>query len=972
MKNSRKGKNWIWYVLLVLFILVAAVILITVFTKDKVKGATPSADVSLEAAEAGNGYWISVKTEDIVTVCEASDDENADGDVWNIGQGDTVSIPFEISKAGKYALLLEYQTTGQTIVQSDISVSVDDRQVSNNINGVWCDESKDYILDRYENEVTPQQVKIDVYARDYVRDSATLNMDPVVYDLAQGSHELTVDCTDQGILLKKVMIVNPPVAEDYESYLQQNSGDSAAEPIIIEGESYLAKSDSYVRTKSDINASCAPYNAVHKLLNAVDYASWKTAGQRVVWNFTVPEDGWYHLAFHYTQSQKEGMDVYRDIEIDGEIPFAEMKEFAFAYTGSKYANAILKADGEEARIYLTKGEHTISLFTNAPSLAPVVEDINDMIEELSDIGLELQKVAGSKADKNRTWDIETYIPGVTDHLADLQERLEGSYQELQEISGSTAASCVNLKLAASIIEQVLKRPDKLPTYVEQISIGSGSATDLLAQLVNTLDEQGMSLDHIILYGENDKLASGNTGFLRTIGCGTKRFIYSLLHRDGSYGVTEDAKEDENAITVWVNRPISYVETLQLMADSRFTSETGIKVYFSIMPDEGKLLLANASDTCPDVALGVTSDRPYQLGARGAALDLTEFDDFADFAEGLFDGSDLEPYVYDGNIYGIPETKQFYVLMYRTDIMEKLDLTVPQTWDDVADMMWALRRSGMNFYLPLSSATGVKPLFTIAPFFLQNGAELYSEDGLSTELNSEKGIEAFTELTNLYTLHSMQNNMPSFYNNFRYGTTPIGVTDFGTYVQMLYAAPEIADKWAIAPAPGTVNEQGEICRQQVSADRGCMILGSTTKADKSWEFLKWWMSTETQVEFSNTLQTKYGMEYVWNSANADAFQQLSFPVADREVILEQWNNAENYRTMPATYMVERALSDAWYQIVEDHISPRVALNEAVFTMDQEMQIRMKQFGYIDDNGNVIREYDMRSAEQILKDLRGNSK
>ena len=112
--------------------------------------------------------------------------------------------------------------------------------------------------------------------------------------------------------------------------------------------------------------------------------------------------------------------------------------------------------------------------------------------------------------------------------------------------------------------------------------------------------------------------------------------------------------------------------------------------------------------------------------------------------------------------------------------------------------------------------------------------------------------------------------------------------------------------------------------------------------------------------------------MWNSANADAFQQLSFPVADREVILEQWSNAENYRTMPATYMVERALSDAWYQVVEEHISPRVALNEAVFTMNQETQIRMKQFGYLDDNGNVIREYDMRSAEQILEDLRGNNK
>ena len=321
-----------------------------------------------------------------------------------------------------------------------------------------------------------------------------------------------------------------------------------------------------------------------------------------------------------------------------------------------------------------------------------------------------------------------------------------------------------------------------------------------------------------------------------------------------------------------------------------------------------------------------------------------------------------------------ETKQFYVLMYRKDILDKLELEIPDTWDDVVDLMPVLRRSGMTFFLPLSEATGTKPLASIAPFFLQTDTNLYSGDGLTTELNQESGIDAFTRVTDLYTLYGVQNNMPSFYNNFRYGVTPLGIASFNNYVQMLYAAPEIAGKWGIAPAPGTVDEAGNVNRQQVSVDRSCLIMSRTKKAQQSWEFLKWWLSSEVQVEFAYNLQTKYGSEYAWNSANEEAFAKLSFPVDDRDVIMQQWEASENYKTLPATYMLERALSDAWYLVVEQHESPRIALNEAVFTINQETEIRMQQFGFLDGQGHVLKKYDMRSAREILDGIgqKGGSK
>ena len=955
---SKKNKWILAGSVLALVLVVAVFFLVVAVRSQKLYDRQVAFDDCAEKASQASG-WVQIPQADIVDQAVLSAE---------MEPSQKIEVTLQVPQDGNYALAITYQTVGNTIVQGTVTTTVDQYEVKSYINGIWCDESKDYILDRYDNEVTPAQIKVDSYVTDYIRDCTTLNMDPVCFAFKAGEKRFVISNNDQKILLQSVCLTKLPQISDYSTYIASYDNTTPDKAIVIEGENYISKSDSYVRTKADINSSCQPYSSFQKLLNAIDYYSWKTPGQRVVWQFEVEEAGWYNLALHYTQSQKEGQAVYRDIEIDGQVPFAQLKEVAFDYTGSSYANKVVQVDGENAKIYLEAGQHTISMFTSVPSLAPVIDEINAISAELSAIGLDLQQVAGSNADVNRSWEIETYIPGVTDQLRNLQQRLLDTYDELSRMSGSAASSCANLKQAAGIIGQALKRPDKLPTYVEQLSVGSGSATDMLAQLVNSLKEQGMSLDRIYLYGDGYTLPREDAGFVGSLWHGTLRFVDSLLHRDGSYGVSDDAANNPNAITVWVNRPIAYVETLQLMADTQFTPKTGIQVYFSIMPNESKLLLANATDTCPDVALGVDADRPYQLGARGAALDLTQFADFAQFIDQNYYAYDLETFVYDGAIYGVPETKNFYVLMYRTDILEKLKLEIPETWSDVQDMMPVLRRNGMTFFMPLSAATGTKPLGSVVPFFLQNGAQLYSEDGLTTELNSEAGIQAFTLLTELYTLYGVQNNAPSFYNNFRYGTMPIGVADFSSYIQMLYAAPEIADKWQIALTPGVMQADGTINRQQVSVASSDLIMKNTQKADQSWEFLKWWLSEETQVQFSYTLQTKYGSEYVWNTANRNAFGEMSFPIAHSRIIQQQWESSANYRIMPATYMLERELSNAWYRVVNEHQSQRAALNEAVFTINQEMAIRMQQFGYLDQSGNVIRQYDMRSVEEILSEVR----
>lgn len=100
----------------------------------------------------------------------------------------------------------------------------------------------------------------------------------------------------------------------------------------------------------------------------------------------------------------------------------------------------------------------------------------------------------------------------------------------------------------------------------------------------------------------------------------------------------------------------------MLADSRYKGVDAdgnpLSVQFSIMPDEGKLLLANASNTCPDVALSVTGDRAYQLGLRHAVAPLSDFSDFSQYITDKFLDSAFEPYLHDGRVYGLRKRRIF--------------------------------------------------------------------------------------------------------------------------------------------------------------------------------------------------------------------------------------------------------------------------------------------------------------------------
>ena len=160
-----------------------------------------------------------------------------------------------------------------------------------------------------------------------------------------------------------------------------------------------------------------------------------------------------------------------------------------------------------------------------------------------------------------------------------------------------------------------------------------------------------------------------------------------------------------------------------MIDEYFTPETGIEVDISIMPDQYKLVLSNSSGSTPDVATGINYTVPYELAIRGALVNMMDFDDFkeaaADYEPGFFMTGTV-----DNGIYSMPETMNFWVMFYRSDIMEKLGIEVPQTIDEVIDILPDLQMRGLNFYYPTAGMILMRNFHGTTPLIVQQGGSLY--------------------------------------------------------------------------------------------------------------------------------------------------------------------------------------------------------------------------------------------------------
>ncbi|RAP73810.1 extracellular solute-binding protein [Paenibacillus montanisoli] len=898
-------------------------------------------------------------------VVSKADSNGYSTETVRLDEGSQINVQVEVPQTGLYQIAFDYFVTDETILPTEGYIQVNQEYPFYESRRIlfpnrWTNQPLKEKYDRYGNELLPRPQKVNVWQHDYAMDASYAYLKPLTYKLNKGSNTITIANTRGSLLLGNVTVNSPSEIDSYENYLKRQpkaeDGDRLTSPIVIEAETPAYKNNSAIRAISVNSPAMTPYDTKHKLLNGFG-GSWSDAGQSVTWEFDAPHDGYYNIAMKYEQNNLRDMPVFRKIEIDGVVPFREVQDASFAYN-KRWSNAVLGAEDEPYQFYLTKGKHALSMTADLDPIRPLTQTIKRQMDEISRLSLEIRKLTGNRMDAYRDWNLSEYIPNLDKTLNQWAEELDAEYERLNGLSpdGGEIAELNDLKKAAKQLRTLAEEPDKLPNRINLFSNGGSSVSQLLGDMLVRINRSPMALDKIYVY-QDGKLPKPNSGFFANLSESVKRFFLSFSKQ--SYSASNKTSKELN---IWVHASREQVELMQKMIDQEFTPNTGIAVQLSIMPDENKLVLANATGSQPDAALGISSWIPYDLAVRNAAVDLRKFSDFDQVVKPFSKGS-MIPLVYGDGVYALPETQNFWVLFYRKDILDNLKLGVPNTWDDVINMLPELQRLGMNFYEPLAQYKGFKPFNATAPFIYRAGGELFNEEGTKTSINSEQSLAGIKFMTDLYTIYNLPQDVPNFYQHFRSGMLPIGIADFQTYIQLRVAAPEIANSWKIALHPGTLSD-GVVQRWSPSGGTASMIFKGTKYEQQSWDFLKWWLSTNVQVEFANMQQAAFGPMFMWNTANMEAFAQAPWPEEDKKVIIEQSKWVREASRVPGAYMVERELSNVFNRVVFDGDNPRTAIDDSVIRANREIAKKMEEFGFYKD-GKQVKESKVPTINTIDK-------
>lgn len=894
---------------------------------------------------------------------------NYGNEIIKLENKQTASFKLNVLEAGLYNIYIDYYFADASINDGEASMKINGeypyyeaRQIL--FKADWTPSTNDFALDRYNNEIVPSSNKVLKWykyedGKGILSDGSRLYSTTLKGYFEKGENQFDLNMLSGNLYIGKITLAKEEKLISYSDYISNYQDKTIIKNLqTIEPEKITYKSDASIRIASDSDPKSTPYNTKYKKLNNLSIYSWNKGNQSVSWEFEVKEAGLYNLAFKYLQSETVNLPVSRTIAIDGKVPYEELNNYHFKYV-KKWTNHKLQTNKKLLYVYLEPGVHTLTMTSNVIDYRYLIEELSRIMNEMSDISLQIKALTNGQTDEYRNWEISKYIPTLKDDLlrwADEIEKLIEYGNSLAYKNNSSEFS--NLELAIKKLKKLAKNVDQIPNKMTQFTDGDSSVSQYLGNVMLKMYTSPLGLEKIYLGGSGKSLPKANANFFQKAWETIKKFFISFFS-DGY----NSSKAEDGELEVWVRRSRQYIEVMQKMAD-----EEGIKVKFSIMPDQNKLVLANSSGDLPDVAMGIDNWIPYDLALRGITVDLRGYDGYEEIVSTMTDGA-IIPYVFEKGVYGLPESQDFWVLFYRSDILSELNIEVPRTWDEVLGILPKLQRYGLNFYEPISLYTGLRPFVATLPFFYQWGGSLYAADGMSTTLSNEQNIKALKFMTDLFTIYNLDKEVTNFYNYFRYGTLPIGIANTGTYLQLLVAAPEIKGNWNIALHPGYENEDGTISHYACTGSQGITMFKSSDKKQQAWDFIKWWMKTETQEKYISTLYSMYGEEYLWFSANNDAFMSLPISTEHKELIRKQWEYAIEVSRIPAAYVIEQSISDAFSQVVFNGENVRVALDKAVITSNREIERKMEEFGYMKD-GKKVKDYLVPTIYNIKEWLKGS--
>lgn len=876
----------------------------------------------------------------------------------------SVSFHVQVPQTGYYNLYMEYLIPESRGVAAERGVRINGEfpfEDAQNITftRIWTDGGE-VKTDNQGNQIRPTQIEVYDWQSSCFEDDMGYITEPYRFYLEKGDNEITLEAENEPMIIRKFMVAPVSVIQSYEEYVAKypdisDQAMTAGYIQMIQGEDSTLRSESSLYAKYDRSSPTTyPNSVTNTVLNYVGGDTWRSSGQWIEWEFEVPEDGYYNIMIKGRQNYSRGSVSSRTVYIDGEIPFSEMKEISYAYSNDWECKDLADENGVPYNFYLTKGTHTIRLEATLGGVGPILEELEDSTYRVNQIYRKILVYTGANPDRYRDYYIEANYPEVMEAMELESKRLFKIVDDTVSYSGQKADNIAAAQTVAQQMERFCEKPNKITleftTFKDNITaLGTASLN---------MSETKLDIDYLVVSGTGVTPKKDKANIFTKLWHETKSFFASFFVDYNSVGDVYDESADDEVVKVWILTGRDQGTILKSMVDDTFTPESGVKVNVEIV-DPTALLNAVLAGRGPNVVLSVGADQPVNYALRGAAEDITQFNDWEEVLS-HYTPSSYEQYGLDGHIYAIPETQTFNVMFYRTDVLEEMGLEVPDTWQELIEMLPTIQGNNLSVGIPTAAgssstttastavASNVPDLSLYFTLLYQYGGDMYNEMGTKTTVDDEAGIQAFDDYVRYFNDYGLP-TIYDFVSRFRSGEMPIGISAYSTYNTLMVSAPEIRGLWDFTLIPGTeyTNPDGT-----TYIDRSDFITGSATMMiatedeslkQKSWEFMKWWAEPDTQVRFGREIEALLGSSARYATANKDAFEQLSWSADDIKVLSEQWDQTVGIREVPGGYYTGRHITNAIRKVINDKDDSRETIIDYSIKINEEIEKKRNEFG-----------------------------
>ena len=854
----------------------------------------------------------------------------------------------KVPKAGLYNIRLEYLTTESRGVDIEREIAINGEVPFSGASTLafprlWTDAGE-IRKDNQGNDIRPTQVERFEKQSAWCMDDMGYQTEPYAFYFNEGENTLTIRAINEPVILCGVSltpIVKFPTYADYTAAQPEASMSEEAKnySVTVQGESAKLRSEPSLYARYDRASSLTePYSVTNTILNYIGGDPWTHPGEWIQWDFDVPEDGYYNISIKARQMYQRGALSARTIYIDGEVPFEDLEAVEFGYNTSWEMRTLSDKEGNPFRFYLKAGSHTIRMEVTLGEMGPVLKEVEDSIFRLNQIYRKLLVLTGVNPDRFRDYKLAQTYPEVIDAMDLESKRL---YRIVDEIVATTGEKSDRAAAAQTLAVQLEQFVDYNERITESFVNFKNNITSLGTAMQN-MSESKLDVDLIMVTGENVKVPAVHENFFQSLAHEIRSCASSFFVDYNSLGDKYDSTDE--VLDVWIVTGRDQSTVLKTMVDDTFTARTGIKVNVKLVLQDA-VLPAVVAGNGPDVVMSISGWFAVNYAMRNAVEDLTQFEDFAEVTA-PFQQSILDPLTYNDSkhkgIYGLPETQDFPVLFYRSDIMEEMGLKIPDTWAELISELPTIQGNSLTVGVPFPDvAIADTPVFNSMVY--QNGGEIYDEEAKRTLIDSEAGVAAFKQYTSLYNDYGLD-VVYDFLSRFRSGEMPLGVANYSTYNTLMVSAPEIKGLWDFTLFPGTEKEDGSIDRTTHTAGLCCMMVKTDDETTKknAWEFMKWWISADAQVRFGREMEAILGSSARYQTANQDALKQLAWSNKQLKVLLEQMAHTHGFPEIAGGYSTTRHITNAIRKVINTKEDQRETLLTYARTINEEIRIKRREF------------------------------